>query len=373
MKARWLVLIGLAAALVASQARHVSDVVYAQQQRAATDAGFTDTELQQFAALHPIDTHTHIYTYDPLYIAMLRRLHLHTLDIVDVDDRGEPARRDLAQENQVVFDLAHKSANQVFACTSFDPYRFNDSHFTKAAIRTLNQSFSEGAIAVKIWKNVGMEVKDAKDRYILPDDPALEPIYRNVAARHKTLITHIADLDTAWQPLSSTAADGSYYRQHPEWLMYGKPGAPSKEQILSARDHVLETNPKLRMVGAHFGSMETDFTRLAATLDRYPNFAVDMASRITYLNRMPRADAIAFILKYQDRLIYGTDDTIYPGGDMQRTLRSEEAGYARDWRYLATDKVTSNRGREVQGLALPESVLRKIYHDNAIRWFPGLK
>jgi len=358
--------------LVAAPAGSRPSALYAQQS-SAPQSGFTAAELQQFSALNPIDTHTHIYTYDPLYVSMLEKLHLHTINIVDVDDRGLPARRDLANENKIVFNLVHKSSGHVFACTSFDPYRFNDPNFAKNAVHTLNASFAEGAIAVKEWKNVGMEVKNAKGAYILPDDPKLEPIYRDLAAHHKTLITHIADLNAAWLPPDPKNRDQGYYRHNPDWFAYKLPGIPSKQQILDARDHVLAENPNLTMVGAHFGSMETDFKQLAATLDKYPNFAVDVASRLIFLQRLPRAEAIAFVTRYQDRLIYGTDNTIYPGGNIERSVAGEEAGYARDWRYLATDSMISSRGNEVQGLALPESILRKIYHDNAVRWFPGLR
>ena len=65
--------------------------------------------------------------------------------------------------------------------------------------------------------------------------------------------------------------------------MYNKPNVPSKAAILVARDHVLEMNPKLRIVGAHLGSMEADFKQLADHLDRYPNFAVDIAARMPYV------------------------------------------------------------------------------------------
>ena len=46
--------------------------------------------------------------------------------------------------------------------------------------------------------------------------------------------------------------------------------------------------------------------------------------------------------------------------------------YARDWRFLATNDTVEFEGAKGQGLALPDSVLRKIYHDNAVRWFPGI-
>jgi hypothetical protein len=47
-----------------------------------------------------------------------------------------------------------------------------------------------------------------------------------------------------------------------------------------------------------------------------------------------------------------------------------EDTYANDWRYLATNDTILYK--KVQGLDLPPSILRKIYHDNAVKWFPGI-
>lgn len=339
----------------------------------AVSAGFSDKELQQFASLQPIDSHTHIYQYSPVYIALLEKLHMHTLDIMVVSDNADPERKDLSKESQDVFELVRKSDRRVFACTTFDAYRFKEPDFVASALANINHAFDEGAVAVKLWKNVGMEIKDAKGNYILPDNPALTPIYRDIALHHKTLIMHIADPDTAWLPPNLHATDSSYYLEHPEWYMYRIPSAPSKDQILVARDHVLKANPDLKVVGAHLGSMEADFPRIAADLDKYPNFAVDLTARMPYIMKLPRRDAIAFLTKYQDRIIYGTDDTFYPGGDVQQLVRGAEETYAQDWRFLSTGAMISSHGIQAQGLALPQSILRKIYHENAVHWFPGLQ
>lgn len=335
-------------------------------------AGFSESELPQFSALEPIDTHTHIYKSDPAYFAMLRKLHLHTLDIVDVSDNGDPERKDWAQETDDVFGVVGDSKGMVSACATFDPYRINQPDFTSVAIRQINESFDRGAIAVKIWKNIGMEVKDAKGSYLLPDDPRLEPIYRDIADHHKTVVAHVADPNTAWMPPNSNQPDADYFIDHPEWYMYKIPGSPSKESILKARDHVLAMNPDLRLIGAHLGSMESDLGEVAQHLDRYPNFAVDLAGRMSYLRAAPRAQAVAFITRYQDRLIYGTDDTIYPQADVEKTVADFEASYTADWRFLATGAMQDNRGHRIEGLSLPAGILRKLYHDNAVRWFPGI-
>jgi predicted TIM-barrel fold metal-dependent hydrolase len=354
-------------------AAYVVAPLCAQQATNNAMAGFSDQELQAFSVLHPIDAHTHVYTYAPGYLGLLKKLHMHTLDIMVVSDNGHPERKDLAKESHDVFNLVGKSDHQVFACTTFDAYKFNDPDFVKNAITGLNQAFADGAIAAKEWKNIGMEIKDSKGNYVLPDNPALKPIYRDIAARHKTLIMHIADPNTAWEPPNPNAPDQSYFIEHPEWYMYKIPGSPSKEQILDARDHVLRYNPDLKVVGAHLGSMEADFKHLTNDLDKYPNFAVDLTARMPYIMKMPRAEAIAFLTKYQDRIIYGTDETLYPDADPQKFIRGAENTYARDWRFLSTDAKFAFRGINTQGLALPQSILRKIYHDNAVRWYPGMQ
>lgn len=332
---------------------------------------FSQKELQEFSSLEPVDTHTHIYKDDPTYTSMLRELHLHILDIVDVSDNGDPERKNLDKEERDVFAVAAHNHGHAAVCTSFDPFRINEPHFSSAAIARLNESFRRGAIAVKLWKNVGMEIRDTHGKYVLPDQAVLEPVYKYIATQHKTLLTHVADPDTAWSPLGNQP-DADYYSEHPEWYMDDIQGAPTKAEILQARDHVLAENPNLRVVGAHLGSMESNLNTVAQHLDDYPNFAVDLAGRIPYLTALPREVVVAFITKYQDRILYGTDDTIYPQDDVNRAVAQMESSYARDWRYFATRETLTYRHRTVEGIGLPGNILRRIYHDNAVHWFPGI-
>jgi predicted TIM-barrel fold metal-dependent hydrolase len=135
---------------------------------------------------------------------------------------------------------------------------------------------------------------------------------------------------------------------------------------------LLRLNPNLRVVGAHVGSMEADFLQLGQHLDDYPNFAVDIAARMPYLVLQPREDIIAFIEKYQDRLLYATDNELHATDDVSDAVRTWENTYAFDWRFLATSDTLQYKERKVQGLNLPAPILRKLYHDNALRWIPGV-
>jgi hypothetical protein len=79
-----------------------------------------------------------------------------------------------------------------------------------------------------------------------------------------------------------------------------------------------------------------------------------------------------FFLKYQDRILYGADLTFDASKDDESTMPYWENQYLLDWRYFATNDFFEYHGHRVEGLNLPNSVLQKLYHDNALRWIPGL-
>jgi predicted TIM-barrel fold metal-dependent hydrolase len=118
--------------------------------------------------------------------------------------------------------------------------------------------------------------------------------------------------------------------------------------------------------------MESDVDLVAERLDRYPNFAVDTAARVPHLTIQPRAKVRAFLIKYQDRVLYGTDTDIMRKGDVNPSIADWQKQLAEDWRYFATADTFNYDGHMIQGLQLPLPVLRKLYHDNAVHWIPGL-
>jgi len=217
-----------------------------------------------------------------------------------------------------------------------------------------------------------MEMKSKAGKYVMADDPAFEPVYRDIAARGRTVVAHLAEPDSCWQPPNPSSPDYEYYKQHPQEYAYAHPEWPSKAAILAARDNLVAENPKLRGVGAHLGSMEVDVNQMAERFDRYPNFAVDTAARVPYFILQPREKVRAFLIKYQDRVLYATDLVVMPQDNTEKALEEWKRTYTRDWRFFATDQRVTYKGHTAQGLRLPEPVLRKLYHDNAVRWFPGI-
>jgi predicted TIM-barrel fold metal-dependent hydrolase len=366
----WLIVAGVTFAAF-EIGRIVAGPLFVTTAAAAHDPSSTpQDELHPFAALEPIDTHVHAFKSDPVFADLLARLRLHVLDICVADTQRSFG--DLAAETARAEGFVQASQGHARLCVTFDPFAFQQKDFAQNTIRQLRQEFTGGAVAVKIWKNIGMELKTPDGRYVMPDDPAFEPIYREIAAENKTLVAHVAEPSSCWEPPNPDSPDYDYYEENPQWYMYLHPDHPRKEVILAARDRLLAENPNLRVVGAHLGSMETDVDEIAKRFDRYPNFAVDTAARMEYLMIQPREKVRNFLTKYQDRVLYGTDLEFLNGEATPEALKEWQDTYARDWKFLATHQILQYKKRQIEGLDLPEPVLRRIYHDNAARWIPGI-
>ena len=258
--------------------------------------------------------------------------------------------------------------------------RREDPDYAGQVTRWLDASFEKGAVMVKLWKEVGMEIKDRQGRYVMPDDPVFDPIYAFLIERKKPLLAHLAEPLEAWQPLDPDGVHYSYYSKNPEWHVHGRAGFPSHADLIAARDRILERHPGLTVLGAHLGSLEHDVDEIARRFDRYPNFYVDTSARTTDLTRQPPDKVRAFLVKYQDRVLYGLDQGRSPdpkretsSEERQRFVKNLEDTYRRDFKYYAGEGEVEYRGRTVRCLALPRDVLEKLFHGNAERIIPGLK
>src|ERR1700761_3291500 len=114
-------LIYAAAAVCGCKARPAASATSSSSMEAPVTGPFSAKELQQFTALNPIDTHTHVYQSAPEMVALLERLNLHILDIVVAHD---PDQKSLDVERQQVSDFVNNSHSHATMCTTFDPFLY---------------------------------------------------------------------------------------------------------------------------------------------------------------------------------------------------------------------------------------------------------
>ncbi|MBY5958186.1 amidohydrolase [Membranicola marinus] len=260
--------------------------------------------------------------------------------------------------------------------TAFAVSDWDDPQWEEKVITWLDSCFDQGALGVKVWKNIGMVSRDQAGELIMIDDPKFKPIFQYIQNRNKTLMGHIGEPKNCWLPLDAmtTNNDRNYFQRHPEYHMYLQPEMPSYQDQIDARDHMLEQNPELTFVAAHLASLEWSVDEIAERLDRFPNMSVELAARmgqIFYQTSKDRERVREFFIRYQDRIMYGTDM-----GDGGNTPRDElhqnmENTWKRDWQYFVTDEKMESEliNAPFHGLKLPAAVVDKIYYTNAVRWY----
>ena len=346
------------------------------------DSSYTAAD---FARVRKFDAHVHANTDDHRFLDIARKDGFELLSI-NVDYPDFPP---LDRQAQVAHRLRAAEPQRFHFVTSFSMKGFGGANWTADTIRHIDTEIARGAVAVKVWKNIGMVERDAQGRRIMLDDPRFDGVMSHLEARRIPLIAHQAEPKNCWLPLEAmtTENDRSYFRDHPEYHMYLHPEQPSYESLIAARDRFVARHPALNFVGAHLASLEWSVDELARFLDTDPNATADLAARMTQVQYQSKSDfdkVRRFFIKYQDRLLYGSDLTENPPDLQERAQNppmdpgqfSVEADtfWRSDWIYLATAEVRPIDAikSDIQGLALPKSVIDKIYYSNARRVFGRL-
>jgi predicted TIM-barrel fold metal-dependent hydrolase len=327
---------------------------------------------RDFARVPKFDAHVHANSAEPAFLNAARRDGFELLSI-NVDYPDFPP---LAKQAEIARTLKASAPSRFFYATTFSMQGFTRPGWAEEVNAGLTKAVADGALAVKIWKNVGMVERDEAGKLVSIEDRRFDPVMARIVSLGVPLIAHQGEPHNCWLPLEAMTTDNdrSYFAEHPQYHMYLHPEQPGYEELMAARDGFLARHPELSFVGAHLASLEWDVDRLAAFLDHFPNAVVDMAARMTqlqYQSVRDRERVRRFLIRYQDRILYGSDLEIGAGAT-PAAVRAEAHGFwLSDWRYLATAEsqhVAAIRA-DVPGLALPKAVIDKIYYRNAHRVF----
>jgi predicted TIM-barrel fold metal-dependent hydrolase len=177
-----------------------------------------------------------------------------------------------------------------------------DPDWTEHVKVYLKSSFDQGAIAVKVWKEIGMQVQKPDGNFIQIDNPLFDPILEYMTKEGKTLFTHIGDPVDNWLITDSNGTQNFWYREGGDITVnrIGKfQGQVSWEHLMIARDRMIAKNPDLKIIGCHLLSMPQDVDLVARRLDKYPNLAVDTSLTLPSLMAQAREKVRAFFIKYR--------------------------------------------------------------------------
>ena len=179
------------------------------------------------------------------------------------------------------------------------------------------------------------------------------------------VINHVNDPEEFWDPKlvptwSSSSSSGGYWDTE-RFL--------PKEQHYEENERWLARYPNMNISYAHAYFLSNFPDRMEAFFERFPKVSIDLTPGVEMFEGFTkyRDRWIQFYLKYQDRILFGTDNILQP---FEQVVGHDGSYYDRiAWmrRFLETDDKFEAWGYKLHGFGLPENVLNKIYSGNALR------
>ena len=328
---------------------------------------------EDFSSVLKIDSHIHINSDDGVFEAQADEDNFLLISLnVDHSDSAT-----IRKQFEYASLSVRRHPGKVFFGTTFffDTAGWGTEEWSRKIITQLESDMLAGPVSVKVWKNIGMTVRDRNGRFIMIDDPGLDPVFNFIKFKNIPISGHLGEPRNCWLPLNemTVSSDSGYFAENPQYHMFLHPEYPSYDDQIKARDNLLKRHPDLIFIGSHLGSLEWNVDSLALRLDRYPNMAVDVSARtchLQYQSAKDRERVRDFMIKYQDRLLYGTD-IMYSGNNPEGFKKQIHDTWVDDWKYFATDvEMTSDLFKgKFTGLKLPKDVVDKLYRENAIKWY----
>ncbi|NOG85309.1 MAG: amidohydrolase [Planctomycetes bacterium] len=261
--------------------------------------------------------------------------------------------------------FSHYNPDRLIIFCNLDFSKIDDPDFSEQMVESLRAAHAKGAKGLKIFKTLGLTVKDKTGQIVAIDDVRFDPIWDKAGELGMPVLIHSADPVAFFKPTDRFNERLMQLKRHPDWSFSGA-DFPERETIIAQRNRVIARHPHTLFIGAHVGNSAEDLMMIGRLLDSYPNLYVDVAGRVAELGRQPYT-ARKFLIKYQDRVLFGTDR--YPGKAVQPRYKIYYRFFQTDDEYFNYyDHPFPPTGEwKIYGLFLPDTVLEKIYFKNAER------
>jgi predicted TIM-barrel fold metal-dependent hydrolase len=277
---------------------------------------------------------------------------------------------------QAIAALDRAHPGRFYTCTEPMWSAFSDPRYPQLQADAVERAARAGAKGLKVLKTLGLYLREngKEGPLVKVDDRRFDPMWEACAAHALPVYIHVSDPEAFFLPIDCTNERFDELGNHPDWSFHGK-DFPSHRELMEARDRVLARHPKTLFVGLHVGHNAENLGFVSESLDRFPNFTVELGARIGELGRQPRASR-RFFEKYQDRIFFGTDAVPPPDGDNYPQQVFKDLLYEIYYRFLETEDEYFDyapapvppQGRWcIYGIGLPDGILKKVYHQNAER------
>ena len=239
------------------------------------------------------------------------------------------------------YDRVHPGRFATFA--QWDRTLFGRDGWSELGV-LIADAFRRGARGLKVWKDLGLHLRDGSGALVMPDDERLDPVWDAVAVAGVPVTIHVADPVAFFEPLDERNERWEELLENPDWWFGDRERFPAFDRILEALEALVARRADVTWIGAHVLCAAEDLGWVDRMLATYPNVLADVAARIAELGRVPRATR-DLLERHPDRFVFGTD--AFP--PMQRPTRCTGASSRPPTRRSRTTRIPRSRPARVAG------------------------
>jgi len=322
------------------------------------------------------DAHMHVEVEDPEQV--LRYLDTCAIEKAVVLNGGwsrDSPNLEHERSERIGYELLERYPTRFAVFSTVDFSHMDEPDFVSGAVAHFEQTVLRGASGLKLL------LGKPDSHWMALDDPRVGALYDKAAEMRVPVTVHVGDPAAFWERNSPDSFWYGVLRKCPHWDYRGKP-VPSREQLFEEQRRMLDKHPDTVFICAHMGGRAESLGNLGDLLDRYANLYVDTTAYEPLMGQDPQ-ESRAFLVKYQDRVLFGTDncpgspvDALSSAQDLRIAvlrMRTRRLFYETDSEQVNLDGFWLRRpGYTIKGVNLPAAVISKIYRENACRLIPRL-
>ena len=153
------------------------------------------------------------------------------------------------------------------AFANVDLRKIDEPNFGENAARQLEADVKNGAVGLKIYKNLGMFLTDASGKRVPTDDPRLDPIWKKAAQLRIPVLIHTGEPVAFWSPVDKNNERWLELQQFPE-RRRGDPKFASFDETMGEQFHLFRKHPQTTFIAAHLAWLGNDLGRLGKKVGR---------------------------------------------------------------------------------------------------------
>jgi predicted TIM-barrel fold metal-dependent hydrolase len=254
-------------------------------------------------------------------------------------------------------------SNRFGVFVNVDFNKIDDADFGTNNVEIIKDAVKQGVIGLKVYKNLGLNLKDNSGSRVKVDDERLNPIWQICGELNIPVLIHSGEPSPFFDPIDKHNERWLHARQKPASF---RPASeyPSFDVVMQEQYNMFKNNPNTTFINAHLGWYGNDLDKMSAQLDELSNVYTEIGAVIAELGRQP-IRARRFFVEHQDRVLFGKD-----------TYKKSEFNVY--FRILETSDEYFDYYRKrhahwkMYGLNLPDSILKKLYYKNARKLFPNI-